>query len=65
MGPAALGKFYLSHASSRQMTATGEFRFNKILLIMSSFWNALTLNPYHGIYAISLRFPLQKSCILQ
>ena len=42
MGPAALGKFYLSHTSSRQMTATGEFRFHKILSIMSSFWNALT-----------------------
>ena len=42
MGPAALGKFYLSHASSRQMTATGAFRLYKILSIMSSFWNALT-----------------------
>ena len=41
MGPAAPGKFYLSHASSRQMTATGVFRLHKILSIMSSFWNAL------------------------
>ena len=37
MGPAALGKFDLSHASSRQMKATGAFRFYKILSIVSSF----------------------------
>ena len=58
MGPAALGKFYLSHASSRQMTATGVFHFYKILSIMSSFWNALSSNLYHGINAISPRYPL-------